>query len=210
MAMSGTPNFDDLPTNVSSEEQLKPLPIECLSGDPERPLRHVDEFGKISHYALQPMLYSVVFILLVEVLERFAFYGTIYTQTSYLTGAYDDDWNAGMDAVSASSYVSVSIAVAYTTPFLGAYLAGRILGDYWSIIVGLLVFYLPGLLLIALTTVPGLLGSEFNRPALSGALLVLWPVGTVRSSQRQYSSMVAFFCLELISPSFLRVLSRVS
>lgn len=98
---------DDLPTNVSTEEQLACLPDFCLSGNKERPLRHVNEKGDISTYALQPMFFSVVFILLIELLERFAFYGIQYTQTSFLTGAYNRNWNAGMTAVGASSYVSI-------------------------------------------------------------------------------------------------------
>jgi hypothetical protein len=94
---------DDVPTNVSEPEQLKDLPEECLSGDPIRPLQHFDEDGKVCTYALNPMVYSVVVILLMEGLERFSFYGINYTQTSYLTGSYDRDWNAGMEAIPASS-----------------------------------------------------------------------------------------------------------
>ena len=88
------------------------------------------------------------------------------------------DWNADMSAVEASSYVSVSVMVAYTTPFLGAFLADSLLGDYYSLLVGAICFYLPGLTLIALTTIPGLLGTEFNTKALAGGLIFLWPVGT--------------------------------
>lgn len=94
---------DDVPTNVTTEEQLEDLPEECLSGDPIRPLQHFDEDGNIYHYALRPMFYSVFMILLTEGIERFSFYGLNYTQTSYLTGAYDKNWNAGMDAIPASS-----------------------------------------------------------------------------------------------------------
>lgn len=63
-------------------------------------------------------------------------------------------------------------------PFLGAFLADQLLGDYWTILAGTLLFYLPGLLLISLTTVPGLLGEEFSRPALAFGLLFMWPTGT--------------------------------
>lgn len=76
---------DELPNNVTSAEQLGDLPPECLSGDKEKPLRHVDEEGNVFHYALKPMFYSVVFILMVELLERFCFYGVNYTQTAYLS-----------------------------------------------------------------------------------------------------------------------------
>lgn len=82
-----------------------------------------------------------------------------------------------MEAIPASTYVAVSVAVAYSTPFMGVILE-RILGDYRAILAGCCLFYIPGLLLIALTSVPGLLGSEFNTKALSIGLLFLWPTGT--------------------------------
>jgi proton-dependent oligopeptide transporter, POT family len=124
------------------------------------------------------MFYSVNFILLVELLERFSFYGVSYTQTSFLTGAYNEDWNADMSAIAASSYVSVSTAVAYSMPFVGAFLADNVLGDYWSILFGNICFYIPGLLLILLSSVPYLLGDTFNQKVLSIGLLGLWPMGT--------------------------------
>ena len=110
--------------------------------------------------------------------ERFSFYGINYTQTAYMTGVYDPKWNAGLDSVMASSFGSFSVAVAYTTPFLGAFFADKLFGDYRSILVGALVFYLPGITLIALTTIPGLLGDTFNRSAFLFGLLFLWPMGT--------------------------------
>lgn len=169
---------EEIPTNVSTTDHLAKLPDFCLSGNPERPLRHVNEKGDICTYALQPMFYSVIFILLVELLERFSFYGIQYTQTSFLTGSYDPDWNAGMTAVGASSYVSISTAVAYSMPFVGAYLADSLLGDYWAVLFGSICLYLPGLLLIMLSSVPGLLGETFNRSILAFGLLILWPTGT--------------------------------
>jgi len=66
---------EELPTNVSEPEQLASLPPECKSGDPIRPLFYTDEFGFSHKYHLKPMFYSVIFILLVELLERFSFYG---------------------------------------------------------------------------------------------------------------------------------------
>lgn len=168
----------DLPSDVSTQAQLDDLPDECLSDSSTKPLRHVDEKGNEYFYALRPMMYSVVFILAVETIERFSFYGVYYTQTFYLTGVYNEDWNAGFDSVTASSFVAVATAVAYTTPFVGALLADSILGDYRAIVFGTTCLYLPGLILVALTTVPGLLGEEFNTSLLSLAVLVLWPMGT--------------------------------
>jgi len=108
--------------------------------------------------------------------------------TSFLTGAYDDlqhpsadaeHWNAEMSAIEASSMVSISTAIAYSMPFVGAVLADSVLGDYKAILVGSLCFYIPGLLLILGSTIPHLWGLEtFSRKALCTGLLVLWPVGT--------------------------------
>jgi len=169
---------DDLPTNISDESQLAALPEECLSGDKERPLRHVDDLGNSYTYSLSPMFYSVINILMVELFERFSFYSICYTMTLFLTGAYNEDWNAGFASVKAASFVSVSTMVAYSTPFVGAMFADTLLGDYKSILLGLLVFYIPGVLIIMLTTVPYLLGDEFNDTLLSIAVLCLWPLGT--------------------------------
>lgn len=110
-SFTGTSIDDDLPCNIGTEEQLSLVPEECLSGNKLRPLRHVTENGQVYNYALQPMFYSVIFILLVELLERFSFYGVNYTTTSFLTGVYNPDWSAGMNPIAASSYVSISTAV---------------------------------------------------------------------------------------------------
>jgi POT family proton-dependent oligopeptide transporter len=169
---------EDVATNICEEEQLASLPDVCLSGDKDRPLSHITEKGEKFSYALKPMFFSVIFILMVELLERFSYYGIVYTQTMFLTGAYNEDWNAGFTSVKAASYVAMASAVAYTAPFLGAYLADVTLGDYNTILFGYTCLYLPGVFLLTLTTIPGLLGDEFNKSALAFALLVLWPLGT--------------------------------
>jgi proton-dependent oligopeptide transporter, POT family len=169
---------ESIPTNVSTDDQLALVPDEFKSNNKQRPLKLKDDRGEVNMYYLKPMVSSVIFILMIELLERFSFYGINYTQTSFLTGAYNKHWNADMSAVKASSYVSISTAIAYTAPFGGAILADSILGEYWTIMFGALVFYLPGIFLIALTTVPYLLGPTFNHQALSVGLLFLWPIGT--------------------------------
>ena len=82
-------------TRISSPSHLKYLPSEFLSEDYlrssapsklSRPLLHIDEYGNEYKYFLMPMSMAVVYILLVEMLERFSFYGINYTTTAYLTG----------------------------------------------------------------------------------------------------------------------------
>ena len=54
------------------------------------------------------------------------------------------------------------------------------LGDYWVIVGGMALFFIPGLLLIALTAYPQLLGMDggFNTDALLSSLLALYPLGS--------------------------------
>lgn len=157
---------------------MEDLPEVFLSQDPQRPLLYTDSYcGSKYKYALKPMLYSTGFVLLLEVLERFSYYGLENIQTAFLVGHYSPDWNANRTAVEASSYVSGSAAVAYSMPFVGGIIADGILGDYWTILMGMLVFYIPGLLLLALSTIPYLLGPVFNLSALKAGMIVLYPVG---------------------------------
>ena len=71
-----------------------------------------------------------------------------------------------MSGIQASAVVAASTAIAFTAPFLGAWLADGIMGDYWVIVVGVLALYIPGTILIALSTVPHLVGETFNVTAL--------------------------------------------
>jgi POT family proton-dependent oligopeptide transporter len=183
MRSVGVQGEDDIIVDgdVCTIEQLSSVPSEYISqDDKQRPLQHVDAEENIYTYALNPLRYSVFLILALELLERFSFYGLYMTQTNYLTGEYDENWNADLTSMDAASLVSLSTAVAYTVPFIGGMLADSYLGDYKTILVGVLMFYLPGLFVIASSTTPNwVLGTkEFNVSAYKIALLILWPVGT--------------------------------
>jgi dipeptide/tripeptide permease len=209
--LSSIDDDDNIPNNVHTIEQLQLLPTDCLNKETSydndddintnhmrRPLRHVDDRGNVYTYLLQPYKYIIPLILVVEMIERFTYYGVYYTQTLYLTGVYNAKWNANYTSIEAASLVSLSTAVAYTTPFIGAYLSDKLFGDYYSIVFGATCLYLPGLFLVALTSIPHLFGSHtFNTTALNVAILGLWPLGTgiVKSvvnvfGARQYHPLV--------------------
>ena len=90
-------------TRISEPSHLSSLPPEFLSDSThynykERPLLHIDESSKCHTttgrqqqqecytYYLNPMKHAVFYILAIEMLERFSFYGINYTTTAYLTG----------------------------------------------------------------------------------------------------------------------------
>jgi len=75
--------------NVNTVEQLVSVSHEFLSGNPTRPLLSRDVDGNEYEHYLRPMLNAAAFIMLVEGLERFCFFGVSYTQTSFLEGAYN-------------------------------------------------------------------------------------------------------------------------
>jgi len=165
-------------TDVDSQEKLAHVPERFRGDDPARPLVHIDDDGHRFEYALRPIRYCVALILVVEGLERFAYYGLANSQLEYLTGGFDAAWNAGMSAVDAANFVSSSAALTALAPLIGGILADGLLGDYWNILAGTLLFYIPGLLLVALCSYPRALGEEFNKDALYAGMLVLWPLGS--------------------------------
>ena len=174
----------DLPTNVNSKEQLSLLPSKFLSDDPKRPLLLTAK-GVAYKYALRPLFFSALAILLIEFFERLAYYTIYQTETEFLGGAYstayatpNTNWSAALQPAQATKFTMWSSIIAYIAPFIGGIVADGLLGDYFGIIVGISLFYLPGLLVIALVTFPGVLGSTFNMTALRVGMLGLMPIGT--------------------------------
>ena len=77
-------------SNVNTAENLEGVPVKFLSGDNKCPLLSMDAAGNQYKHYLTPMIKSAMFILVVEGLERFCFYGVSFTQTSFMLGAYND------------------------------------------------------------------------------------------------------------------------
>jgi dipeptide/tripeptide permease len=168
-----------LPTNVSSTDEVQELPDEYRSGDARRPLKTSDaQTGEEHRYALRPLVFGASFVLLLHLAECFSYFGIEGIIAPFLVGQYDENWNANLTSVEASSYVSGVAAIAATAPFVGGALADGLLGDYWTLMLGTGVFYVPGLIVLALTTIPYLLSPTFSYAALTSALLVLCPIGT--------------------------------
>ena len=140
-------------------------------------LQHTESDGTTYTYATNPLVYSASFIVFLKLFESFSFCGVENTATNFLIGNYNGVWNAGFSPVKASSFVSGASAISCVAPFLGGILADGILGDYWIISAAAAFLYLPGLLLILLTTIPGVLGESFNEVSLFAGMLVLFPLG---------------------------------
>jgi len=167
----------ELPNDVRTHDQLALLPEKYLSNNSKRPLLLTTSTGQKFTYALRPLLYSALAILIVEAMERMSFYAINTTEANYLIGQYSPTWNPNMAQAGAAQFVSGANALTYTIPLLGGILADGVFGDYWSIVMGVSVCYIPGFILTWLTTFPGLLGPTFNLNVLRAGMLVLIPVG---------------------------------
>ena len=97
---------ESVDSDINSEEKLSAVPDKYLSNDSKRPLLLVNADGSQSKYALNPLLYCGLFILVIELLERFSYYGLLNSQLEYLVGGYNPEWSANMTSVDASSFVS--------------------------------------------------------------------------------------------------------
>jgi proton-dependent oligopeptide transporter, POT family len=171
-------NQGDMPNDVCTIEHVDKLPKQYLSGDTNSPLKATDpSSGAEYHYALRPLLYSASFVLILHLAESTATFGIEGIITPFLVGSYDAAWNANFTSVAATSYVSGVASVASLVPFVGGIVADGYLGDYWTLLVGAGIFYLPGLVVLGLTTIPYLLGSTFNHAALTTAMLGMCPIG---------------------------------
>lgn len=109
-------------SNVNTAEKLEGVPVKFLSGDNKRPLLSMDAAGNQYKHYLTPMIKSAMFILVVEGLERFCFYGVSFTQTSFMLGAYNDvnqGWSPNFSTTEAVGLTSIKMGLFFTYPIFG-------------------------------------------------------------------------------------------
>ncbi|KAI8801056.1 POT family-domain-containing protein [Cladochytrium replicatum] len=113
------------------------------------------------------------FIIPNEFGERFNYYGVRPLFAKYLTTM------VGVTSAQGAIYVSYFNAMAYVFPLGGAALSDSFLGKYWTI-VSLSVVYALGVILLAIFSIPGLLGyTGLNEKGLELLPLVSWFVPVV-------------------------------
>lgn len=121
------------------------IPAEYVSGNEERPLKFTDANGNSYNYFQDPMWKAAVFVLLLEGLERFAYYTIQPEFPSFLT-------NPAFGALTqseASAMISTSSALSYVWPLVGGALGDGFLGAYKGIMC-FATIYLAALVLFAI------------------------------------------------------------
>ena len=146
-----------------------------------------------SAYAANPLTYSIGFILFLDFMERFAFNGVIFTMPGYLTGYYEPHWNPNFALFQANSYIATSQGIGFVTPFIAAFTADCLIGDYWSINLFTGLCYIPGILIIAISSIPHSEENvDFPLKQLKLGTHILFPLGFVSLSSISFDCPIAF------------------
>ncbi|KAK6271428.1 hypothetical protein POUND7_008526 [Theobroma cacao] len=110
---------------------------------------------------------AAIFIIFVEMAERFAFYGLAGNLITYLTN------NLGQSIATAVKNVNTWVGVSYIFPLLGAFIADSFLGRFKTIIASSIIYFLGMVLLsLSVSVIP-----KHSREAVFFTALYLLAIG---------------------------------
>ena len=163
---------------------------------PENKQQLNDVINHTSAYADNPLTYSIGFILFLDFMERFAFNGAIFTMPGYLTGYYEPSWNPNYAPYEANSYIATFQGIGFVTPFIAAFVADCLVGDYWTINLFTGLCYIPGILLMAVSAIPhSEQRDDFPLEQLKLGTHILFPLGFVSLSLSVKSCFSAYIII---------------
>ncbi|KAK4285360.1 hypothetical protein QN277_002067 [Acacia crassicarpa] len=107
---------------------------------------------------------AAIFIIFVEMAERFAFYGLSGNLVSYLTNVLEET------TAEAAKNVNTWVGVSFVFPLLGAFIADSYLGRFNTIIVSSIIYFL-GMVLLTLSV--SVIGMQSRKLVFFIALYIL-------------------------------------
>ncbi|KAF4536348.1 Peptide transporter Ptr2-a protein [Lasiodiplodia theobromae] len=120
--------------------------------------------------------WSASLIAIVELCERFAYYGLSGPFQNYMANKYHDPSGLpgaiGLGQHGATLTSSFFQFWCYLTPIFGAVVADQYLGKYWTIVY-FSVVYMSGIVILFLTSLPSSIEAGYAYPGLLVAILVI-------------------------------------
>ncbi|GAB7347471.1 hypothetical protein MBLNU459_g4384t1 [Dothideomycetes sp. NU459] len=121
--------------------------------------------------------WSAFLIAIVELCERFTYYGLSGVMNNYISNSYHDSNGLpgaiGLDQEGATGLTNFFSFWCYVTPIIGAIVADQYLGKYWTIFYFSIV-YMVGSLILFLTSLPVAIE---NGAALGGLITAMIVIG---------------------------------
>jgi POT family proton-dependent oligopeptide transporter len=166
----GPPASEGSKTDLSAEKEEPDTPV---GGEPN--LREQKTLPRIG----ESLPYSVFLVAIVELCERFTYYGCQGTYQNYVTKSFHGNLGTGglgMGNQAATGLVTFYQFWCYVTPLVGGLISDQYLGKYKTILYSAGV-YMIGLLVLTCTSIPKSLSSGH---ALGGfiASILLTGIGT--------------------------------
>ncbi|EOD49872.1 mfs peptide transporter [Neofusicoccum parvum] len=169
---SGDSSAIDAPEVVESKRKSLDT-VSDLSFDDDEPteaerqsLRHLPD----------SLPWSASLIAVVELCERFAYYGLSGPFQNYMANKYHDPSGLpgaiGLGQHGATLISSFFQFWCYLTPVFGAVVADQYLGKYWTIVYFSIV-YMAGIVILFLTSLPSSIEAGYALPGLLTAILVI-------------------------------------
>lgn len=120
--------------------------------------------------------WSAFLVAVVELCERFAYYGLSGPFQNYISNSYDDPNGLpgaiGLDQSGATGLTNFFQFWCYVTPILGAVIADQYLGKYYTIFWFALI-YMAGVLILFLTSLPTAIEHGAALPGLVVAMIII-------------------------------------
>lgn len=133
--------------------------------------------GTSYQFSNNPMRNCVWIILVLRAVQQGLTFGMLFINPGFLTGAYNSSWSPGFSSSKANTFITGTQGLNSTLPFLIALVADFLIGDYWVILLLLIVFFLPGILLITLSAWPYQLGDTFPMHLYRVGFQILFTIG---------------------------------
>ena len=150
-----------------------------MGNDDANPKNFVTWESRGASYVISnnPMRHCVWILLVLRAVQMGINFGNLFINPGFLTGIYNPEWSPGFSSTKANAFIASTQGLNNSLPFIIALVADFFLGDYWVILLLLIVFFLPGSLIVTLCAWPYQLGDTFPMKLYRIGFQILLTIG---------------------------------